>query len=84
MTLTRRQFLKLAGLGTIYFSLPINLFSPKKAKASSIYTYSFPHFVSSESWETGITIVNPNSEQANLVLSAYDTNGNLLIEKTVP
>ncbi len=83
MALTRRQFIEYSGkglaLGTILLNFP-TLFIPRKAHASGEYTYSFSHFVDNSNWVTGITLVNPNSEIADLHLKAYDTNGNIIAE----
>ncbi len=35
----------------------------------------FPHFDTTADWWTGIALVNPNSSQANVTLTAYDQSG---------
>jgi hypothetical protein len=39
-----------------------------------------PVVVSNESWQTVLSILNPNDEEASLVLTAYDMDGYLLAE----
>lgn len=86
MRITRRQFIKtsaMVGTGVVLGGplLETILSSTKKAHPSSEYTYAFPHFVNDNKWSTGITILNHNSQKANLNLKAYNIYSDIIAEK---